>query len=371
VVISGRLVHGWGDYDDTTDRPANFPPHDGDWEGIPTTDESYGWNPFDTTHKPPSHFVQLLAKAAARGGNVLLNIGPMGTGEIDPKDVAILKGIADWWKVNGESSIRGTARTPLPAQTWGETTIHVWSAKEHGPFVPGGATTIYLHVFDWPTNGQLVLGGLTTTNLGIAYLLADEYATPTTHMLSPLKVARLNQYDVGTSVPATPPDKADSVIILNCNSDLQADTRRLLQPEYPVETLRAFDAELHGKGLKFGPGKKIDDVVLNWAKADQSIVWPVRINQPAKYEVIVNYDAAADSAGGTFRVQFELSPEARLTMAPEIVTGTVKAGNARSELLGTVTVQGTLAEINIVPVSIRGGELMRLRSLQLKPVRGN
>ncbi len=72
VVISGRLVHGWGDYDDTTDRPADFPPHAGDWEAIPTTDESYGWNKFDTSHKPPGHFIQLLAKAAARGGNVLL-----------------------------------------------------------------------------------------------------------------------------------------------------------------------------------------------------------------------------------------------------------------------------------------------------------
>src|SRR6202012_4810269 len=119
VVISGRLVSRWGDYDDTTDRPANFPPHDGDWEGIPTTDESYGWNKFDTSHKPPSHFIQLLAKASARGGNMLLNIGPMGNGEIDPKDVSILEGIAAWWKVNGES-IRGTTRTPLPVQTWGE-----------------------------------------------------------------------------------------------------------------------------------------------------------------------------------------------------------------------------------------------------------
>jgi alpha-L-fucosidase len=118
VVISGRLVHGWGDYDDTTDRPANFPPHDGDWEAIPTTDESYGWNKFDTSHKPPGHFIQLLAKASARGGNTLLNIGPMGDGNIDPKDVAILKGVADWWKVNGEESIRGTTRTPLPVQTW-------------------------------------------------------------------------------------------------------------------------------------------------------------------------------------------------------------------------------------------------------------
>ncbi|HEV2455025.1 MAG TPA: alpha-L-fucosidase, partial [Verrucomicrobiae bacterium] len=143
VVISGRLVHDWGDYADTTDRPANFPPFEGDWEGIPTTDESYGWNQNDFSYKPPSHFIQLLAKAAARGGNLLLNIGPMGNGEFDPHDVAILQGIAAWWRVNGQS-IRGTTRTPLPVQTWGETTRK--------------GNTLYLHVFNWPASGHLVVG---------------------------------------------------------------------------------------------------------------------------------------------------------------------------------------------------------------------
>ena len=71
--------------------PQGFP----DWEAIPTTNESYGWHQSDDSHKPPAHFIALLAKAAARGGNVLLNIGPMGTGAFDPKDAAILEGIGD------------------------------------------------------------------------------------------------------------------------------------------------------------------------------------------------------------------------------------------------------------------------------------
>ena len=173
VVISGRLVHGWGDYDDTTDRPANFPSNDGDWEAIPTTDESYGWNKFDTSHKPPSHFVRLIAKAAARGGNVLLNIGPMGDGNIDPKDVSILKGIAGWWKVNGDS-VRGTTRTPLPVQTWGESTLATPKRSEGGR----KGNTLYLHVFNWPTNGQLVVGGLKSNVKPSAFYLPDTLIRP-------------------------------------------------------------------------------------------------------------------------------------------------------------------------------------------------
>jgi hypothetical protein len=357
VVISGRLVPGWGDYRDTTDRPANFPPQAGDWEGIPTTDESYGWNPFDTQHKPPAHFIRLLAKCAARGGNLLLNIGPMGNGEIDPKDVKILQGIADWWKVNGES-IRGTTRTPLPVQTWGETTVHVWSKYEHGPFVPGGTATIYLHVFNWPTNGQLVVGGLTTTNLGIAYLLADDFAVHSTGILSPRQVSRLNPFDVRISVPTNAPDKADSVIILNCETnEIQADTNRLLQPEFPSDTLRAFDGELHGK-LKYGPGKKSNDYVMNWTSTNEFVSWPVRLNEPATYDVSINYVAETNSNGGEFSVSF----------GSQTLNGTVKAGDPQIISLGHISLQSGTFEIKVAAKEIRGGELFCLRSLILKPV---
>jgi alpha-L-fucosidase len=57
VVVNGRLVRGpnnlmMGDYKNTGDRPAEFAPVTGDWEAIPTTNESYGYSKFDDSHKP-------------------------------------------------------------------------------------------------------------------------------------------------------------------------------------------------------------------------------------------------------------------------------------------------------------------------------
>jgi len=350
VVISGRLVGGWGDYDDTTDRPAEFPPHAGDWEAIPTTDESYGWNKFDTSHKPPSHFIQLLAKASARGGNVLMNIGPMGDGRIDPKDVAILKGIGDWWKLNGDS-IRGTTRTPLPVQTWGESTRK--------------GDTLYLHVFNWPANGQLVVGGLKSEFEGAASILPDMTASATKGNFRTFPVSRLNPLDVSVAVPVSAPDKVDSVVILQCRGDIQTDETRLLQPSFPVETLRAFDGELHG-GLRFGPGKKTDDVVMEWKKPDQFISWRVRLDQPAEYEVSANYDAEESSEGSTFTVAFASREKSGLAA----VEGVVKPGKQQSEALGRVhLVAGTTYEIKVAAINIKGTELFRLRKLELRPVR--
>jgi hypothetical protein len=353
VVISGRLVGNWGDYDDTTDRPAEFPPHAGDWEAIPTTDESYGWNKFDTSHKPPSHFIQLLAKASARGGNVLMNIGPMGDGKIDPKDVAILKGIGDWWRVNGDS-IRGTTRTPLPVQTWGESTLK--------------GNTLYLHVLNWPPNGSLIVGGLKSEVTNV-HLLAEKLFRPPPPQM---KTIRMNPLDlkITNTLKIFPPSDSDSIIALECAGDIVTDSTRLLQPSFPVETLRVFDGELHG-GLKFGPGKKTDDVVMNWEKPSQYIDWKVRANAPSYYEVIVNYDADAASAGNTFTITFELPENEKHRMPPPVIQGTVKAGKQQSQVVGEI---GSLFanepfNIKVTAKDIKGGELFRLRKLELRPVK--
>ncbi len=43
----------FGDYQNTGDRAAEFRDPEGDWEAIPTTNESYGYHKFDNSHKPP------------------------------------------------------------------------------------------------------------------------------------------------------------------------------------------------------------------------------------------------------------------------------------------------------------------------------
>jgi alpha-L-fucosidase len=341
VVINGRLVRRWGDYDSTADRPAEFTEHDDDWEGVPTTNESYGWNKFDDSHKPAAHFIRLLAKAVARGGNTLMNVGPMGDGRLDPKDVAILQGIGAWWRVNGEA-IRGCGRTPLPVQTWGESTRK--------------GSTLYLHIFNWPTNGQLVVGGLKANVTGAELLGTDANGIASR---SPLKISRLNPLDLSVAVPSAAPNQIDSVIALQCDGAIQTDTNRLLQPGYFSETLRAFDGKLHGQGLKFGPGKKTDDYALEWRKTSQFVTWPVRLDGPATYEVAVNYTAPATSAGGEFAVN----------LGSQILNGQVKSGTNQIVSLGRVSLPPGNFEIKVAAAKISGDEFVRLRSLELKPVR--
>ena len=112
VVINGRAARGlgknFGDYNDTADNPAEVREAEGDWEAIPTVNNSYGYNQFDHHYKTPEFFIRLIAKIAAKGGNTLLNIGPKGDGTIDENATRILKGIGRWMAVNGDS-IHGTS----------------------------------------------------------------------------------------------------------------------------------------------------------------------------------------------------------------------------------------------------------------------
>lgn len=98
-------------------------------------------------------------------------------------------------KINSES-IYGTTASPFPKLAWGRCT--------QKPLKEGG-TRLYLHVFDWPKDGKLLVPGL-KNKVTSAALLADAS--------KPLKTSRAGG-DVVIEVPAAAPDAAASVLVLN------------------------------------------------------------------------------------------------------------------------------------------------------------
>ena len=99
--------------------------------------------------------------------------------------------IGEWMKVNGES-IYGTTASPLGEVPWGRCT-----AK------PG---RLYLHVFDWPTNGKLEVSGL-KNKVKKAYLLADKKQAK-------LLMRRQSKEKVVITVPSKAADPVNTVIVL-------------------------------------------------------------------------------------------------------------------------------------------------------------
>ena len=344
VIVNGRLARGrgysFGDYKNTGDRAAEIVPTEGDWETIPTTNESYGYHKYDNSHKPVAHFIQLMAKAAARGGNVLMNIGPTGEGLIDVKDETILRGIGKWLEVNGES-IYGTERTPLPVQPWGE------SVRK--------GNKIYLHVFDWPSDGGLIVGGL-KNEIGAAYLLSDPRKRS-------LRTRRFNDSDVTILVPRMAGDNADTVIVLEVAGEIRSNPVRLLATRNQPNVLRTFDGELHGAGLRYGDGKAARAYVMEWRDPKEWVGWQVRTNEAAEYEVSLKYTTASKENSGSYSVSIVQQT------FQAVVVPTASEPNAATVTLGRIKLASGKYEVAVRPVEIKGGgELMRLFNVILTPV---
>jgi hypothetical protein len=119
-----------------------------------------------------------------------------------------------------------------------------------------------------------------------------------------------------------------------------------------------FDAQLNGKGLKFGPGKVQDAHVTGWTNARQSITWPARLDQPATFWVGITYDAPTDAAGSPFTVAF----------GSQSLTGHVTGGLMQTNMLGQVSLKAGEFTIELSSAGDHDSEIMRPRGVVLNRI---
>ncbi|MDR0687782.1 MAG: alpha-L-fucosidase, partial [Prevotellaceae bacterium] len=104
-------------------------------ETCETINRSWGYNLRDNSFKSTEQLVHLLVRAAGHGANLLLNIGPMPTGEVEDTCAARLKEVGQWMSAFGET-IYGTTAGVVKPQAWGAATrkgsvhyIHILSKE--------------------------------------------------------------------------------------------------------------------------------------------------------------------------------------------------------------------------------------------------
>ncbi|HNT50297.1 MAG TPA: alpha-L-fucosidase, partial [Cyclobacteriaceae bacterium] len=99
-----------------------------------TINNSWGFNLQDARNKSIKNLIQYLVKGAGYDANLLLNVGPMPNGKIQPEHVALLKQMGEWTRQYGET-IYGTRGGPLSPRDWGVTTQK--------------GNKIYVHILKW------------------------------------------------------------------------------------------------------------------------------------------------------------------------------------------------------------------------------
>lgn len=337
VIFNSRSAEGYADYKSTADKPEAFPPVEGYWEAIPTTNESYGYHKMDSSHKPASHFIKLLSKAAARGGNLLMNVGPKGDGSIADVDIEILTGIGKWMQVNGEA-LYGTKRTPLPVHAWGESTVK--------------GNNLYLHVHQCPESNEIVVAGLKTRVKKI-YLLAD-----------PSKKALTNnrsvEGDITVELTDITKNEVVSIVVVECKGDIQCDGTRVIAPDM-TNSFHAFDGKISGE-IKYGKGNHKENHIYNWVNTEDSITWVNRTISPAKFTVYVIYDADESSGENIYEVR----------IGNEGFIANVEPNTHYKRIeLGTVELEKGEAVITVKALKLVNNDLMKFRAVILEPVNLN
>lgn len=108
------------------------------WELCQTFSGSWGYHRDERTWKSPHQLLELLVSCVARGGNLILNVGPTGRGNFDYRAQDRLKAIGDWMALN-ERSVRGC--TAAPAEfTAPKGTVLTYNPKTN---------RLYIHLLDY------------------------------------------------------------------------------------------------------------------------------------------------------------------------------------------------------------------------------
>jgi alpha-L-fucosidase len=169
------------------------------WESCMTMNDHWGYNQHDQNFKSTSELVHNLIDCASKGGNYLLNVGPTSEGLFPAASVERLKQIGEWMHANSES-IYATEAGPLGHLPWGRCTQKT----------QGSRTTLYLHVFDWPSDGKLVVPGLLSTPNSARLLVSGQ-------KLHSSKTAD----GIVIEVPQEAPDKISTTVVLRIKGKVQ------------------------------------------------------------------------------------------------------------------------------------------------------
>lgn len=159
------------------------------WEMCIPMNETWTYNPNDKQFKSSAELIRILVEVASRGGNFLLNVGPKADGTIQVEVEERLRDSGQWLRRNG-ASIYETIYGPIQGHPALRST-----ARGH---------QLFLHVFDWPADGRLVVarmpGVIKSANIlstGSAVRLTHDGGATVFHLPakapeSPLTVIQVN-----------------------------------------------------------------------------------------------------------------------------------------------------------------------------------
>jgi alpha-L-fucosidase len=277
----------------------------GNWESniTITNNRGFWYKGENVSAKSNKELIRMLVDIASKGGNFLMNVGPRPDGELSKTEYDALAGIGKWMSVNGES-IYGTRKGQFLQIEWGRSTTK--------------GSTIYLHVFDWPKDGQLRVPGV-RNDVVKAYLLADQDKKP-------LAVASNGEEKV-IGVGTNAPDAFASVVVVELKGEPDINNVYRQKGKDPIE-LGTYFATIESKTAKYNFGKatRNGDFIQDIKSTNDRVSWDVYVSTPGRYKLSIIQATQMEQSGSKFTFE----------VAGQILT---------AEVLGTASWEGDILQV--------------------------
>ena len=344
VITNDRLGEDYpGDYKTFERKIPNQGPVGKDWEVCMPISGSWGYKIGDDKFKSAETLIRNLIDISHKGGNYLLNVSPTGDGTLLPQAVERLEIIGKWMEVNGES-IYGTTGSPFPSLPWGRCTK---KQVEDG-------TLLYLHVFDWPADGKLVVPGLKNQVQG-AWLLNGKAKLLTA----------AGDEGVSVTLPAEAPNDYASVVVVKVNGTIEVEA---VLPTVDSEgrlMLSVSDAFIHNnEGSQDAALRAHDDIphIGLWTDKEAYVEWTFRA-EPGNYEVLAEF--SVDSP----KTEFSFG----LVGVPQMVEMESTGGYGKyvEKSLGTLRVESAGEQTVRIKPNPEAWQPINLRRIELRLVPEN
>ena len=280
-----------------------------------------------------------LSDISSKGGNFLLNIGPKADGTIPQESIDRLKAVGQWMKTNSEA-IHATAASPFARRLpWGRVT-----RKDSG-----SGTTLYLHVWDWPADGKLLLPTVRQAPVS-GELLANG-----TKVRSEITAAGLE-----VTLPGQATDPIISVVKLGFDAPVTVTQEPFVSPAPDgCIHLDPVSADLHGgySGTIKLRGSGAAARLTNWNDPKWRIEYVVKTPHASSWNVVAEVIAPAD-------VKLKLKADGKESVVAVAATG--EGGDFKPVSLGTIKLPAGQQSIHLSGV-VEGWKNIDLRNVTLKP----
>ena len=175
-----------GDYDTPEQQVGGFN-RQRPWETCMTICRQWAWKPNDRL-KSLRECVGTLIQTVGGDGNLLLNVGPMPDGRIEPRQADRLGELGAWLAQHGEG-IYATRGGPFMPGAWGASTCK--------------GNSVYLFVTRWPPEGPLRLPPIGPAVLGGRLLNGKKALIRQTASGITVDVPKSDRHDIATVIVLT------------------------------------------------------------------------------------------------------------------------------------------------------------------------